>query len=71
MASYDKTSGKSPKHASEKLKVIDRNADGMISKAEHVMASQEMFAKLDRDNDGSLSKEEFVAGHDKDGDRHS
>jgi Ca2+-binding EF-hand superfamily protein len=49
--------------ASEKIKVIDTNGDGRISRAEHEAGSEKMFTKMDTNDDGVLSKEEFDAGH--------
>ena len=40
---------------------MDSNHDGMVSKAEHDAAGNDMFMKADTDKNGSLSKEEIVA----------
>ncbi len=49
--------------ASEKIKMIDQNADGRLTAAEHAAGSEEMFAKMDTNQDGSLSANELEAGH--------
>lgn len=49
--------------SADKIKVVDRNADGMLSAAEHATGSKSMFAKMDRNRDGRLSRGEFIAGH--------
>jgi Ca2+-binding EF-hand superfamily protein len=48
---------------SEKISLIDSNADGQITRAEHEAGSEKMFTKLDANDDGSLSKDECEAGH--------
>lgn len=57
--------GRSEMAASEKIKVIDQNADGQLTAAEHASGSESMFGKMDTNSDGSLSKEELKAGHKK------
>lgn len=49
--------------ASEKISLIDTNADGQISRAEHEAGSEKMFTKMDTNDDGVLSKDECEAGH--------
>jgi len=49
--------------ASEKIKTIDKDADGRLSAAEHAAGADSLFGKMDTNQDGSLSKEEFSAGH--------
>lgn len=49
--------------ASEKISMIDTNADGQISRAEHEAGSEKMFTKMDTNDDGALSKDECEAGH--------
>lgn len=49
--------------ATERIKMIDQNADGNLSSAEHIAGAEQMFDKMDTNGDGSLSKEELAAGH--------
>lgn len=55
--------GGSPLSAADKIKVIDLNGDGRLSKVEHAEGSRTMFAKMDVNADGALSRGEFEAGH--------
>lgn len=49
--------------AAEKIKVIDKGRDGILSAAEHATGSQAMFKKMDTNKDGYLSRDELEAGH--------
>ena len=49
--------------AADKIKVIDKDGDGVLSADEHAAGSADMFAKMDTDKDGFLSKAELQAGH--------
>ena len=49
--------------SADKIKAVDGNGDGTLSKDEHVRGSQAMFAKMDKDSNDSLSEEEFDAVH--------
>lgn len=49
--------------SAEKIKVIDGNADGSLSAAEHAAGAQRMFATMDADRDGVLTRDELDAGH--------
>ncbi|MBL0124274.1 MAG: EF-hand domain-containing protein [Betaproteobacteria bacterium] len=49
--------------AAEKIKVIDKDGDGILSAAEHASGSQAMFEKMDTNKDGYLSRVELAAGH--------
>lgn len=51
--------------SADKIKTIDGNADGTLSREEHEAGSQAMFAKMDADGDGRLTPAEMQAGHDK------
>ena len=50
-------------HHSDKLKVVDRDKDGVLSAAEHGSGSSAMFQAMDSNGDGVLDKKEFDAGH--------
>jgi Ca2+-binding EF-hand superfamily protein len=54
---------KDEKSASEKLAVIDSNADGQVTRSEHETSSDQLFTKMDTNNDGFLSKDELEEGH--------
>ncbi len=49
--------------AAEKIKVIDKDGDGILSAEEHAAGSRSMFEKMDTNKDGFLSKAELAAGH--------
>lgn len=49
--------------SADKIKVIDTNRDGRLSKEEHVAGSQMMFSKMDTDANGTLNEAEFDVGH--------
>ena len=49
--------------SAEKIKVIDADADGRLSAAEHAAGSQKLFGTMDADHDGVLTRDEFDAGH--------
>jgi hypothetical protein len=51
--------------ASDKIKVVDTNHDGVLSVEEHEAGAKEMFEKMDTDKDGYVSKSEMEAGHAK------
>lgn len=55
--------GSSGMSSADKIKVVDTNNDGMLSRKEHVDGSAAMFAKMDGDSDGALTQIEFDAGH--------
>ena len=61
--------GKEPKSSDlssvEKIKVVDKNGDGLLSAEEHAAGSRRMFSKMDIDRDGFLSRAELTAGHEK------
>ena len=60
-----KHAGKMDLKAAEKIKVVDTNADGVLSAEEHTAGATMMFTKMDTDKDGFLSKEEMAKGHAK------
>src|SRR5688500_14843843 len=47
----------------EKIKVVDRNGDGILTAEEHAAGSKMMFEKMDTNKDGYLSPAELEAGH--------
>ena len=49
----------------EKIKVVDKNGDGLLSAEEHAAGSKRMFNTMDVDKDGFLSRAELMAGHAK------
>lgn len=49
--------------SADKIKVVDTNRDGQLSKEEHVAGSQTMFSKMDTDANGALNQAEFDVGH--------
>lgn len=51
--------------SAEKIKVVDKNGDGLLSAEEHAAGSKRMFHTMDIDNDGFLSRAELTAGHAK------
>ena len=51
--------------AAEKIKVIDTDADGVLTADEHAAGSRTMFDRMDTDKDGALTHAEMAAGHAK------
>ena len=49
--------------AADKIKVIDKDGDGILSAAEHAAGSRAMFEKMDTSKDGYLSRVELATGH--------
>ena len=66
-ASYQRITGqkakKSDMTAADKIKVVDKDGDGMLTAEEHAAGSRVMFEKMDTNRDGFLTKDELVAGH--------
>jgi Ca2+-binding EF-hand superfamily protein len=66
-AAYTKVTGNkadpSGMSGADKIKVVDRDGDGVLTASEHDAASKEMFRKMDADRDGYLSREEWTTGH--------
>ena len=50
------------KSAAEKIKVIDTDGDGTLSRGEHTSGAKAMFDRQDTNKDGFLSREELAAG---------
>ena len=55
--------GSTAMSSADKIKAVDTNKDGQLSRQEHVDGSRSMFAKMDSDANGTLSQSEFEAGH--------
>ena len=66
-AAHRKMTGRTPAKdemsSDEKIKVIDRNGDGILTAEEHAAGSRMMFEKMDTNKDGFLSPAEVKAGH--------
>jgi Ca2+-binding EF-hand superfamily protein len=66
-AAQERTSGKETSkaemRAANKIKVIDRDGDGVLTEVERASAVRTMFEALDTDKDGSISQSEVLAGH--------
>jgi len=64
---YEKVNGRkataSDMKAAEKIKTVDGNGDGILTAAEHEVASKRVFSYLDKNQDGFLTPAEFDAGH--------
>jgi Ca2+-binding EF-hand superfamily protein len=48
--------------SAQKIQVVDRNRDGVLTAGEHVAGSRTMFRRMDTNNDGHLSAAEYSAG---------
>jgi Ca2+-binding EF-hand superfamily protein len=66
-AAYSKVTGNKADQAgmsgADKIKLVDRDGDSVLTASEHDAASKDMFRKMDADRDGYLSREEWTAGH--------
>ena len=66
-AAHQRVTGKKAKKsdmsATDKIKVIDTDGDGILTAEEHAAGSRAMFEKMDTDKDGFLTKDEIAAGH--------
>ena len=66
-AAHKRVTGKKAKKsdlsAADKIKVIDKDGDKILTAEEHAAGSRSMFEKMDTDKDGFLTKSEFAAGH--------
>jgi Ca2+-binding EF-hand superfamily protein len=49
--------------AARKIRAIDVNADGVLSRTEHRDAATGMFQEADQDDDGNLTTQEFDAAY--------
>jgi Ca2+-binding EF-hand superfamily protein len=61
---HDKTSGHEMS-STDKIKVVDANADGVLTAQEHADGSKTMFEKMDQDKDGNLTLAEVQTGHEE------
>jgi hypothetical protein len=57
--------GKSPEALAEKMKALDTNSDGVLSRDEHEAGARAMFEKMDTNKDGFLTKAEVQSGFDR------
>lgn len=66
-ASHGRENGKGTAEMSsiDKIKVVDKNGDGVLAAKEHEEGSKKMFSKMDADKDGFLTAAEITAGHAK------
>jgi Ca2+-binding EF-hand superfamily protein len=68
-AAHERVTGQKAKKgdmtSAEKIKVIDKDADGVLTLEEHAAGSRTMFAAMDADKDGALTPAEMSAGHAK------
>ena len=68
-AAHEKVTGQKAKKgdmtSAEKIKVIDTDADGILTAEEHAAGSRKMFDTMDTNKDGALSEAELSAGHAK------
>ena len=66
-AAHEKVTGQKARAgdmtAAEKIKVIDTDADGILTGDEHAAGSRKMFDAMDADKDGALTEAELSAGH--------
>jgi hypothetical protein len=58
-----KKARKSEMSAADKIKVIDKDGDGILTAEEHAAGSRAMFEKMDTNKDGFLTQSELAAGH--------
>ena len=49
--------------SADKIRVVDGDGDGVLSREEHVAGARAMFARMDSDGDGALTRDELAAGH--------
>jgi Ca2+-binding EF-hand superfamily protein len=50
--------------SADKIKVVDTDNDGALSREEHEQGARTMFDQMDADHDGSLTRPEMQDGHD-------
>jgi Ca2+-binding EF-hand superfamily protein len=66
-AAHEKVTGKKAGDeelsSAEKIKVVDKDGDGILTAGEHASGSKSMFNRMDADKDGFLSNAELAAGH--------
>jgi Ca2+-binding EF-hand superfamily protein len=49
--------------SADKIKAVDQDQDGVLTRAEHAAATRIMFEKMDVNRDEALSADEMAAGH--------
>jgi Ca2+-binding EF-hand superfamily protein len=49
--------------AADKIKLSDRDHDGVLTLEEHLIAAMGIFEKMDTDKNGFLTSAELAAGH--------
>lgn len=68
-AAHERVTGQKAKAgdmpAAEKIKVVDKDGDGVLTADEHAAGSRSMFDAMDTDKDGAISEAELAAGHAK------
>lgn len=68
-AAHERVTGQKAKTgdmpAAAKIKVIDKDGDGVLSAEEHATGSRSMFDAMDTDKDGALTEAELSEGHAK------
>ena len=62
---HEDAKGTAEMSSADKIKVIDKDGDGVLTAKEHEQGAQEMFGKMDADQDGFLTSAEIKAGHAK------
>jgi Ca2+-binding EF-hand superfamily protein len=62
---HENHSGKAEMSSVDKIKVVDKDGDGVLTAQEHEAGSKKMFSKMDADKDGFLTAAEISAGHAK------
>ena len=50
--------------SADKIKVVDTDSDGALTREEHEQGARTMFDQMDANHDGSLTQSELQAGHD-------
>lgn len=66
-AAQRRVTGRRPRQgdisSAAKIKVVDTDGDGVLSKEEHTAGSEMVFALMDTSKDGFVSRAELAAGH--------
>jgi Ca2+-binding EF-hand superfamily protein len=63
IAGKDAKKMKGKMSASEKIKMVDTNGDGVLTAEEHTSGATMMFDRMDSDKNGMVSTAEYQAGH--------
>lgn len=68
-AAHERVTGEKAKTgdmaSADKIKVIDKDGDGVLTAEEHATGSRSMFDAMDTDNSGALTEAELSAGRAK------